>query len=129
MFFPDGTTGPWGLCLFSAGGEGGGASRTEASVNFLKKAQISEDANNLGEGLKVRRLSGTAGADVEAQSRHSRRRRSAPAGGHGTRLMERKPRETSHSPHYCLTWKLELKKEPRLLDTAFRRLLSSVGLL
>lgn len=119
-----------GAFAYSArGGAGGGASRTEASVNFLKKAQISEDANNLGEGLKVRRLSGTAGADVEAQSRHSRRRRSAPTGGHGTRLMERKPRETSHSPHYCLTWKLELKKEPRLLDTAFRRLLSSVGLL
>lgn len=89
MFFPDGATGPWGLCLFNA--EGGGGSRTDTSVNFLKKAQISEDANNLIEGLKVRRLSGTAGADVEAQSRHSRGSRAAPSGGPGTRLTEHNP--------------------------------------
>lgn len=64
--------GPWGLCLFNAGGS--------TWVDFLKKAQISEDANDLGEGLKVRRLSGATGADVDARSQHSRGCRSAPLG-------------------------------------------------
>lgn len=68
--------GPQGHGAFAYSAWGGG----DASVNFLKKAQISEDANNLIEGLKVRRLSGTAGADIEAQSRHSRGRCAAPLG-------------------------------------------------
>lgn len=72
--------GPRGHGAFVYSAQGGSASRTDASVDFLKKAQISEDANNLGEGLKVRRLLGTAGAGVEAHSRHSRRRRLAPLG-------------------------------------------------
>lgn len=50
------------------GGRGGGsAARIDSSDNFLKRAEISADANNPWSGLKVRRRWRSAGAEAEAR--------------------------------------------------------------
>lgn len=96
---------------------GGSASHTDSSVNFLKRPQISEDANSPGEGLKVRGLSGAAGADAEAQSRPQSRAPLGPTRGRGPQPMERDPerRLTLLINVQPANWKQ--KKE--LFDTAF----------